>query len=145
MKNAFLLLLILLFGYTSYSQEVTCKDFKKGTFILTSDQLPELEWTIKRTKRKQKEFLTKFPKGVDESKYDQRGTYGKLIWIGLCEYKLIYTQKREALSEFQLSVNENGGVTTTLLTAKGKCFRYASSFTANGLSLKGSGEICKVK
>ena len=143
MKKAFSLFFLFIVFYT-HGQQLKCKDFKKGTFILTSVDFPGVEWEIERTKRKQKEVTIKIPNKYKKLGYPTDPTYAKVEWINQCKYKLIYIEKELKLDEFQNSINENGGIITDLKEPEGKCFKYVSQFKFENTQMQGKGKICKI-
>lgn len=136
-------LLSFLIVFCSYGQHLECKDFKKGTFLLTSEDFPGVEWEIKRKKRTQKEVTVNIPSKYKKLGYPTAPTYAKIEWINQCRYKLIYVKKESKLDEFQNSINENGGIITNLKESEGRCFTYISRFKFKDLQMEGKGKICK--
>lgn len=143
MKTTFFLLFTLLIGHQSFSQELECKDFKEGTFVITSKLFPGAEFTIERTNEEQREFPSKVPEAYKD--YPKRSLYSSITWINECSYKLIYIAKKDSLDTSQIYLNKNGGITAKLIPQKGKCFQYSSEFTINNTKFDDQGTICKTK
>ena len=60
----YLLILLLLAPVSLIAQDLKCKDFKKGTFIGSTDMFPGVEWTIVRTKKHRSNGHQKSPKNI---------------------------------------------------------------------------------
>ncbi len=140
-KNILLILTFIFFSLTSFSQDMTCNDYKNGKFIAVTDTEPPIEFEITRNGAEQIEVL-KDPNGIypEEFKTDQ---FGKIEWIDECSYKLKYDGSKMELSEFQIAANENGGSLNEIYKIEENCFYYKSTMKINGKLETMSGKICK--
>lgn len=135
-----ILLSILIIGFNSYSQELTCKDFKNGTFIVPKDEMIPTSFKIIRNGNSQIEFVMN-PDEVDEPELKEK-SYEIIEWIDDCTYKLKYDESKMKLTESKQFINDNGGIMTEMIKIEGKCFFYKSTLTVNGQTQRIDGKIC---
>jgi len=135
-----ILLSILVIGFNSYSQELTCKDFKNGTFIVPKDEMIPTSFKIIRNGNSQIEFVMN-PDEVDEPELKEKA-YEIIEWIDDCTYKLKYDESKMKLTESKQFINDNGGIMTEMIKIEGKCFYYKSTLTVNGQTQRIDGKIC---
>ena len=80
MRSQLLILLIIAFCQTVYSQKSNCEDFKTGKFIYRSEGLPDILLT--RTAIEQIET-------VQNTNEEIRGS---IFWISDCSYQFTFTK-----------------------------------------------------
>ncbi|RTE52250.1 hypothetical protein EHW67_18880 [Arenibacter aquaticus] len=129
MKNPLLLLLIVFFiGLTMTAQELTCADFKNGTFIVPKASEDSPEYKLVRDGNSQMEII--------EMNGQTITLYGILEWIDECSYKLIYDETKMNLPEEIQFVNDNGGIVSEMLKIEDNCFFYKSVLIVDGKETK---------
>ncbi|TJY34009.1 hypothetical protein [Pontimicrobium aquaticum] len=139
------LLGVLLTGFNSYSQELTCKSFKNGTFIIPADETLPFSIRVVRSGNYQSEIILN-PEVIDAENPELRKKAFEIIkWIDDCSYRLIYDETKMVLDEHQKFVNDNGGLLVEMIKIKGSCFYYISSLTLDGEIISVEGKICKIK
>ncbi|MBC7524695.1 MAG: hypothetical protein H7239_09680 [Flavobacterium sp.] len=130
-----LIALFLLLSLNFYSQELTCEDFKIGTFLIKIDTEKE-PYRITRYENYQVEFVKK----NDNENIEFTNS---VEWIDDCTYRLKYDEKKMSLNAFQKSINENNGVLVKMRKIKGKYLYFDSFIPVDGKIIKVSGKICK--
>ena len=124
----FLLLIITLIGLTTTAQELTCADFKNGTFIVPKKSEEEPQYTLIRDGNSQIEVID-----IDGQTIR---LYGILEWIDECSYKLTYDETKMNLPKEIQFVNDNGGIVSELIKIENKCFFYKSVLIIDGKESK---------
>ena len=159
MKKLNITIITLLIGFTTFAQDLTCNDFKKGIFYIplksTIDTLfvanPKgditekiqvpiekglKKYVVDRWSNTQIEWENKLNTGVP--------IYEKIKWIGKCKYILSKDESKTKLTEDDLFVIENGGLIVEKIEIKGKCMKYKSTLKLKvGGEMYLIGEICK--
>jgi hypothetical protein len=151
-----ILLLLLLFGLASSAQELTCADFKVGTFYIpTNDEMEKYTITSKdsineiTTERdlsinryvviREKNYQTEWKNGIGIG----TPTYEILEWIDHCTYRLTYDSSKGEMDEMTKWVNENNGIVVSKTKIEGKCLYYNATMTSNdGQKISQDGIIC---
>ncbi|TYP71561.1 hypothetical protein [Aquimarina intermedia] len=155
-KPAIIIAIILLVGININAQELTCADFRTGTFYIpTSDEMKKYtitsndsiskistprditinKYIVIREENSQIEWI----KGVDIGNPE----YEILEWIDDCTYRLTYDESKGALSEEKKWINENNGIVITKSRIDGKCMFYDAIMTTNdGRKISQKGIIC---
>ncbi|MGJ8592869.1 MAG: hypothetical protein ACSHXF_09995 [Aquaticitalea sp.] len=152
----FLLITVLLIGLTTSAQELTCADFKVGTFFIpTSDEMKKYtvttndtinEWTAERDLSinryivvREKNTQTEWKNGIDNDIPE----YEILEWIDDCTYRLTYDESKAELDDGKKWVNENNGIVVSKVKIEGKCMFYDATMTTNeGQKISQEGIIC---
>ena len=151
--------LLFLFAFSGYAQDLTCKDFRKGTFYIPIKSEKD---TIYFYRAKDKSFekstinvekgLKKFivlrdlNKQVEWKNEVNNGEpmHQKIKWIDRCKYILTVDKNKQKLDQNDLFINENGGLIIENVEIKGRCMKYKSSIKVNnGDKLHSFGFICK--
>ena len=130
-----LIVLFLFLSLNFYSQNLTCADFKIGTFIIKMDTEKE-PYRITRHQNSQIEFVKK-------SENENVEFTNTLEWIDDCTYRLKYDENKMSLNTFQKSINEANGVLVKMTKIKGKYLYFDSFVPVEGKIIKVSGKICK--
>lgn len=135
MKKIFLVIFILI-GLSSSAQDLTCKDFREGTFIVpASDSLEFPSYKIIRKGDFQTESVT-------SPKYQQT-IYVKIKWIDNCSYRSTYDSSKMKLTEYQKLMNTSGGILVEIIKIKERCSFFKSTLTINGKTQRIDGQLCK--
>lgn len=129
--------------YTGFGQELTCTDFKNGTFYASVDASSEIEYEIIRKGDIQIETLTKIPQELLDSGYPTDPLKINIIWIDDCSYVLTADNSVNEIDEVSKFLNDSGGVLTKLVKIEGNCFHYKSSVNIDGKAITSFGKICK--
>jgi len=151
-----MLFTLLLIGLTSSAQELTCTDFKVGTFYIpTNDEIKRYTITSKdsmneiTTERdlsinryvviREKNSQTEWKNGIGNG----TPTYEILEWIDDCTYRLTYDSSKGKMDEMTKWVNENNGIVVSKTNIEGKCMNYNATMTTNdGQKISQDGIIC---
>jgi hypothetical protein len=141
MKNSIIFCLLIL-TINSYGQNLSCNDFKEGSFTLTSfGEYPMISKVV-RNSNSQIETITELPeelKGLNiPMKY-----YANIEWLTECSYKMTYDETKMELNPLLISYNESGGILVELLEINDNCFFYRSSFKLEGQDMEIKGKLCK--
>jgi hypothetical protein len=140
-KTTILLLTLILTGINSYAQELTCEDFKNGSFYVPADKETLLTYILIRNGNQQTEIVED-PKNTLGNDYNKTA-YELIEWIDDCTYRLKYDETKMELTEYQKFLNDNNGILTELVKIEGKCFYYKATLNANGETQIMNGKICK--
>lgn len=124
--------LIFFIGVISYSQNLTCKDFKEGKFYIPNKENDSIKFNIIREGNTQIEINLSGKK-----------TYTLIEWTDECTYKIKMDESKTELDESQQFVNDNGGLLVEKLKIEGKCLYYKSSLSIGGEEMRVDGKICK--
>ncbi|WP_340199624.1 hypothetical protein [Ascidiimonas sp. W6] len=137
MKNlSFVIIIICIVSLCSCHKELTCEDFKIGTFIIPSDSISDFKHTIIRTSKYQLEY----PKGTE----DKEVVYGKLEWIDECSYRITYDESMGKLNETQRVINRNNGILINSIKIEENCMEIMMTLSlSNGENIEQIGKICK--
>ncbi len=130
-----ILLIIFLIGFDSFAQDLTCKDFKEGAFVVPADSITKISYEIIRKGNTQKEI-------VSDPEFKQV-SFGKIKWITDCSYKTNYDTTKMKLTKYQEFINKNGGVLVEMIKIKGKCFYFKSMLKIGDKTERIDGKLCK--
>lgn len=138
-----LLIIFTLIGIISFGQELTCKDFKIGTFNVEVLEPVKIEWRIIREGNQQTELITEIPEEYKDLGYPTDPHYANIKWLDDCTYILTYDGFKAELTESQKFINNAGGVMTELIKIEGKCFYYKSTMIVDEGDYVIEGKLCK--
>lgn len=127
----------------SFGQELTCVDFKNGTFDMYTLTPPLLEWQMTRTGNTQIETITKIPEEFKDLGYPMGPKGLRIEWIDECTYKLFAEDSNGELDEISQLINDSGGIFTEFIKIEDNCFYYKSTCTIEGEAMVSEGKICK--
>lgn len=135
-KAKIFLLIIILIGLNSCAQDLTCSDFKNGTFIIPNKSGELLNHKLVRNENSQMEFYN----SIENKKIN----YGTIEWINDCSYRLKFDETKMDLTDDLKYINKNGGIITEMIKIEGKCFYYKSVLIVDGKVAKRiDGSFCK--
>ena len=142
MKKAIRLTFILI-GINCFGQELTCEDFKEGTFKIEVSEPVKIEWKIIRKGNEQTEIITEIPGEYKDLGYPTDPLYVKIEWIDDCSYRATYDESKSELTESQLFINSVGGITAEMIRIEGNCFYYKSTMKVGKEEQVIEGKMCK--
>lgn len=151
-------LIVLLIGGFGTAQELTCNDFKKGTFYIPTERKIDTLYIFRASENK----LEKIPFENDSNMKQivvLRGgnsqtewinavdngepTHEKIKWIDQCTYILTKDEEKHELDENDIFISQNGGLLVEIIEIVGKCMKYKSSITTeNGDKMYTIANIC---
>ncbi len=129
-----LILILILSGLNSYAQELTCKDFMNGEFLIPADSLVPISYKILRSNSKQIEI------GEDGIK-----TVINIKYIDDCNYILTYNSEENDYDELSEYINASGGVKVQVLEIKGDTLIYSGLVKNDSLNYEMTGKMIKLK
>ena len=136
-------ILFILFGINSFGQDLTCEDFKEGTFKTEVLEPVKIEWKIIRKGNEQTEIIKEIPDEYKDLGYPTDPHYVKIEWIDDCSYRAIYDDSKTELTESQKFINSVGGITTEMIKIEGNCFYYKSIMKIGEREQVIEGKMCK--
>ena len=135
MKNK-LIVLFLIFIVSSCQKDLSCSDFKEGTFSMRTKNR---NFTIVRKGNIQIEFK----KGI-KSKINTESIRLILDWVDDCSYRLKFDESKMILKDHEKYLNDNDGILVEIIRIKGNCMDYNSKMiTKEGKTIEQKGSICK--
>lgn len=138
-----LLLLFLLIEIVANAQNLRCKDFKKGTFIVQITSPYEMKFKVIRNGNKQTETIIEIPEEFKNIIKDNDTVNEKVEWIDDCSYRLTYDESIEKLDKYQKAINDANGILVELIKIEGNCFYYKSTQKSKAGDIVSNGTICK--
>ena len=115
------------------AQQLECKDFKSGTFVIPGEKGKPNALEIIREVNTQMEF-----KGDGETEFVN------LEWIDDCTYRLTYEEGEAATDEQKRFINDNNGIVVEKIKIEGRCMTYKATLTTlEGEKMSQEGKICK--
>jgi len=137
-----ILFILTLSGIYGFGQELDCKDFTSGTFVVNVEEPIPVEWKIIRDGNTQKEIIEELPEQLKGTDYPTT-QYANIEWIDACSYRLTYDDSKIALTETQKYINQVGGVLAEVIKIEGNCFFYKSTMSVEGKELRIDGKMCR--
>lgn len=158
MRNIIILCFVLLLnGYISSAQDLTCADFKTGKFyipindkmkvytVITNDSISKVnaerdltisKYIVLRKDGSQIEWKNGIGNGSP--------THEIIEWIDDCSYRLTYDSSKGEVNDDLKWINENNGIVISKSKIEGNCMFYTATMTANdGRKISQDGIICK--
>ncbi|MFC0605375.1 hypothetical protein [Winogradskyella pulchriflava] len=136
-------MLTILCGISGFGQELTCEDFKEGTFKTEVSEPIKIKWEIIRTQNEQTEIIKEIPEEYKDLGYPSDPHYVKIEWIDDCSYRATYDDSKSKLTESQKFINSIGGITTEVIKIEGNCFYYKSIMKVEEHEQVMEGKMCK--
>ena len=159
MKFKITTVLFLLTGVLGYAQELTCKDFKKGTFYIPKNEKTNIMYLYSVKEKITKETPVEIKKGFkkfvvlrsDSTQIEWENAinykppmHEKIKWIDDCTYILTKDGSKQELDQNDQLLIKMGGLVVEKIEIKGKCMKYKSSLKLeNGDIMYTYGNICK--
>lgn len=161
MKKSILIILpLLFFVIMAQSQDLECKDFRKGKIFIPNKSNDLLEFTVSF-----KDSVYKFMPKIDStitktvqlrSENNQiewtnginQGSpkYEVIEWIDECTYRLKYDESKQKLDETERWINANNGIVVSKIRIEKNCMIYNAILTSrDGRTFAQKGLICKEK
>ncbi|MBT8263117.1 MAG: hypothetical protein KJO05_09865 [Bacteroidia bacterium] len=134
MKGITRLIAVLLISIGSFAQELSCADFKEGTFYIEAVSLGiEFRYDLVRYPDYQEEYYgAGGPVKVD------------IRWIDECSYVLTKNPADTDFSEIDKKINGWGGIVVELIRIEENCYYFTSLFrVSENHSERMNGKICK--
>ncbi|MFX0558693.1 hypothetical protein ACOCEA_17985, partial [Maribacter sp. CXY002] len=157
-KPNLIILFVLLYSFAGCSQNLECKDFKKGNFYIPNKMddlneftvsfkdsvyqfMPEIDSTITRTVQVRSENTQiEWANGIDQGK----PKYELIEWIDDCTYRLKYDESNQELDETEKWINDNNGIVVSKIRIENNCMLFNAVLTSNeGQVISQKGLICK--
>lgn len=143
-KTPFILpLTFIMAAMVSFSQDLTCEDFREGIFIADTREVKGLKWKVIRKGNQQIEQAIEIPETLEKENYTKEVLYEIIEWIDDCTYSLKYDDSKFELNAYQKFINDNGGVINQITKIEGNCFYYVSTLKVNGQEQIIEGKLCK--
>ena len=142
MKKIIFLSLSLI-GFYSFSQELSCKDFKEGTFFSKMTDPVNVEYKIVRLANTQTEFPGELPDELKGTDFSMAPQYAIIEWVDDCTYILKYDESKTELTEIQKMVNKLGGFINEMVKIEDGCFYYKSTLKFEEGEKSLEGKFCK--
>lgn len=139
MKIGFIIVSLLLSANSS-AQELTCSDFKNGTYFVAADDIVPLGYKIIREGNSQIEIVNDPENKLGED--FSKTSYEIIEWIDDCTYRLKYDESKMKLSEYQQFLNDNNGVLTEVIGIEENCFFVKSTLDIDGKTQRIDSKIC---
>jgi len=130
-------------GLSASSQELTCADFREGSFYVPADDETLLSYTITRTGTRQIETVED-PNNLLGADFNKTA-YAVIEWIDACTYRLTYDGKQMALSDYQKDINQKNGFLVSLEIIEGPCFYFKSILSDQDQEQIIKGKLCKAQ
>lgn len=140
MKKAIIIISVLI-GLNSFAQDLTCNDFKNGTFRATMLEPVQVNWKITRKGNIQIESEFKSSGKAITPKEDLPN--GIINWIDDCTYRLTFDESKSELAEINKKINSVGGVLTEVIKIEKNCFYFKSTLKIEGNEEPLFGVFCK--
>ncbi|MCW5520317.1 hypothetical protein J1N09_10735 [Aureitalea sp. L0-47] len=134
MRLLLLLGLGLLFSFKMNAQELSCADFKEGTFYIEGNVAGKpFRYDLVRYSDFQEEYYSPgVPIKVD------------IKWIGECSYVLSKNPADPDFGEIDKQINDWGGIVVELVRIEDNCYYFTSLFKVTEThSERMDGKICK--
>ena len=113
----YLLPFLLLFACKNKDEnQLKCKDFRLGKYELLSPE-NNLKYIIQRSENMQSE--TQF--NLETGEQIKATVYFKLKWKNDCEFNLMVDTVKNKYDEFDLFLNQSGGLDMKIIKTQGKC------------------------
>ncbi|MCK0125770.1 hypothetical protein MWU76_15370 [Gelidibacter sp. F2691] len=128
-------------GLSASAQELTCADFREGSFYVPADDETLLSYTITRTGTQHIETVED-PNNLLGADFNKTA-YAIIEWIDACTYRLTYDGKQMALSDYQKDINQKNGFLVSLETIEGPCFYFKSALSDQDQEQIIKGKLCK--
>lgn len=130
------LLIIILIGFNSFAQDLTCADFKNGEFLVQGDELNDDSYII----------IQKDGKLIEKDE-DEEGdwTIMDIKYIDDCNYILTYNKISKDFEEVAENINSSGGIKFKVIEIKGNTLTYSTIWKNGSKNVEKTGKMIKLK
>ena len=125
---------LLICGFSSCAQELTCADFKTGEFLIPADSLNAQSFKVIRKDGQQIEFDEKGDETLVDIQYKDD-----------CNYILTYNENSKNLDELAKYINASGGIKVEVLKIEGDTLTYSGVIENDSLRYEMPGKLVKLK
>ncbi len=130
----FLTALLGILSLSLFCQDLECKDFRRGKFIIPASDGSGKEYQVIRKRGSQIE--------IDEKGVEHRI---KIKFMGKCSYVMTMDPKSPQFSAEDLFINKAGGIKVYMNRISGDTLFFNSAISADGKSVQQKGIIIKVE
>ena len=134
MKKNLILVLLLASVLQAYSQNLTCKDFHSGTFLIPADSLVRESYTVVRENNQQIEYDKEGVKSIVDIEF-----------IDECNYIMKANPKSEKFDAMAKYVNDSGGVKVSILEIRNDTLFYMGLLENDSIRYEQPGLMIKLK
>jgi hypothetical protein len=134
MKKNFTLTFLLLVVIQTYSQTLTCSDFKSGTFLVPADSIVEKSYTVIRKDNQQIEYDKDGNKSIVDIEF-----------IDECNYIMKANPKSENFDAMSQYVNDSGGIKIKVLKISRDTLFYSGLIENDSVRYEMPGILIKLK
>ena len=125
---------IIICGFSSCAQDLTCADFKNGEFLIPADSLDAQSYKVTRKNGRQIELDEKGDEILIDIKYKDD-----------CNYILTYNEESKNLDELARYINASGGIKVEVLEIEGDTLTYSGVIENDSLRYEMPGKLVKLK
>jgi hypothetical protein len=121
-KRLFFVIALSMIGAISFGQELKCKKFRTGTFIIPGDSLVPQSKLIRSKKSQVESISAKESMNLD------------IVWVDDCNYTLTLSKSTpvEEISEIEKQIDKEGGLRIKMLRTSKDTMFFRASATING-------------
>ncbi len=142
MKKTLFFITLILLGLKVASQNLDCKDFKNGTFIVTIEQPSRIVSKVIRRGNNQTEIILEKAKELENSGLPNKVLL-KLNWIDKCTYVITLNPAKSKSKGYNKFINDNGGILVEKIKIEDRCMYYRSTLKIEDESIVTYGKMCK--
>ena len=135
---------LILCVFNSFGQDLTCSDFKEGTFFSNPREDMPIEYKVIREGNSQIEIITADPQNLLGEDF-AKTQYQIVEWINDCTYRLTYDVTKMDLTDYQKLINESGGPVTEITKIENDYYFYKSTLKIGDQTQTMEGKMCMKK
>lgn len=129
-----LVIALLICGFSSCAQELSCADFKNGEFLIPADSLNAESYKVTRKDGRQIELDEKGDEILVDIEYKDD-----------CNYILTYNENSKNLDELARYISASGGIRVEVLQIEGDTLTYSGVIENDSLRYEMPGKLVKLK
>ncbi len=133
MRNLIGIFILTMFSMGASAQELTCEDFKLGTFTIEGEVYG----------RMLRYDIVRYPDFQEEYYENMEPIKVMIEWTDDCSYILTGDPSSSNYGEIEKEIDAAGGIKVSLLEIQDNCFLFTSSLTLNSETIRLDGKICK--
>ncbi len=114
-------------------QNLTCNDFKTGTFYVKSDKDDIIQTVVNRKLNSQ----------IEHHQNSKNSVFEIIEWVDECSYRLTFDSSKMDLTEHQKMANQYNGIVISKTKIEGKCMYYKATMEMGERKITQNGKICK--